>query len=259
MYLFLGEPDDALSRKVRQALEKRGVQGRSLLHPFSESSRFSWRLDSTHSSSVIMFEDGTYLADGDISGVLLCRRTTPAGKCGRSDDRSYIQAEVEAAILGWLWSLPCPVINRLPAWLWYYPRPPLQFWSRLLWTNGLQGIGSGELQSSPAPTKEIRDRLFSTGDPAAVCSRACVVDQAVVWSDARPEELARYETALIEFTRCAGLSFLEIVVVKTSDGIGVKELDPFPDLSRFCVPSGNAITEALVKLFTESNRRLGSQ
>jgi hypothetical protein len=123
----------------------------------------------------------------------------------------------------------------------------------------LQGIGSGELQSSPAPTKEIGDQLFSTGDPAADCSRACVVGQAVVWNRARPQKLARYENALIEFAHDAGLSLLEIAIVEASNGIRVKEVDPFPDLNRFCTSSGGAITEALVKLFTDLNRRLGSQ
>jgi hypothetical protein len=250
MYLFLGEPDDALSRNVRQALEKRGGRVHALLHPFSESTRFSWRLDSSHSSSVIVFEDGTSIADNGISGIFLRQRNAAGISDTGSADHSYIQAEIEAALLGWIWSLPCPVINRLPAWLWYCPKPPFQFWARLLRINGLLEVDCYRQES---------EAQIANQDPSIVCGRACVIDQAVVWSDARPGKLARCEPALIEFTRCTGLSLLEIVIVKTSDGIGVKEVDPFPDLSRFCSSSGAAITEALVKLFTDSNRPLGSQ
>ncbi len=249
MYLILGEPDDALSRGVRHALEKRGEWVRILPHPFSESTRFSWHLDSTRSRSVIVFEDGTYLTDNDISGVLLGRTKAAGAISSRSIDSNYIKGEIEAAILGWIWSLSCPVINRLPAWLWYYQNPPLQFWNRLFRMNGLLELDYDRQES---------EARIANQDPSIGCGRACVVDQAVIWSDARPGKLARYEPALIEFTRCAGLSFLEIVIVKTSDRIAVKELDPFPDLRRFCSSSGAAITEALVKLFTDSNRRLGS-
>jgi len=247
MYLFLGEPDDALSRDLRNALEQRGRRVRALSHPFSESTRFSWQLDSNRSSSVLALLDGTYLTDSNISGILLGRTKAAEATSGRSNDSNYIKAEIEAAILGWIWSLPCPVINRLPAWLWYYQNPPFQFWNRLLRMNGLMELNYDGQES---------EARIANQDPSIVCSRACVVDQAVVWSDARSGKLARYEPALIQFTRCAGLSFLEIVIVKTSDGIGVKELDPFPDLGRFCSSSRAAITEALVKLFTHSNPRL---
>jgi hypothetical protein len=250
MYLFLGEPDDALSRGVRHALEKRGGRVRTLLHPFSESTRFSWHLDSTRSSSVIVFKDGTYLTDLDISGVLLRRTKASGAISSRSDNANYIHAEIQAAILAWIWSLPCPVINRVPAWLWYYRKPPLQFWNPLFRTNGLL---------EPDYDKKVGEARITNQDPPIVCSRACVVNQDVIWSEARPQKIDRYETALIEFTRCAGLSLLEIVIVKTRDGLAVKQLDPFPDLSRFCISSRDAITEALVKLFTDSNRRLGSQ
>jgi hypothetical protein len=43
--------------------------------------------------------------------------------------------------------------------------------------------------------------------------------------------------------------------VETKDGIRVKEVDPFPDLSRFCASSSRAITEALTMLFNDSTRQ----
>jgi hypothetical protein len=250
MYLFLGEADDALGRDVRQTLEERGAQVRVLPDPFSQ--RFSWRLDSIQTSSVVTFEDGTDLVDSDISGLLLRRSKTPQTNRVSADDDSYIETEIEAAILGWIWSLPCPVINRLPAWLWYCPNLPLQFWGPLLQANGLQGIDLGKLERNTGATNTKESEAFGIGDLSIAYGWACVVGHKVIWDRARPN-FDRCETALIELTRCAGLSFLEIAVAKTSDGFGVNEVNPFPDLTRFCPSSRCAVTETLATLFTGSN------
>jgi hypothetical protein len=113
MYLFLGEADDGLCVNVRQALEERGAQVRVVPDPFSESIRFAWRVNSASTSSALVFADGTCLCDRDISGVFLRRRKALITSTS-SDDYCYIQAEIEAASLGWIWTLQCPVINRLP-------------------------------------------------------------------------------------------------------------------------------------------------
>jgi hypothetical protein len=83
-----------------------------------------------------------------------------------------------------------------------------------------------------------------------------VVGHLTIWNLNRPLNVDRYESALIEFAHRAGLSFLEIGIVATSDGVRVKDVDPFPDLSRFCLSSRRAITAALTKLFTDSNSYL---
>jgi hypothetical protein len=257
VYLFLGEADDALARSLRAALEKRGAQVRALADPFSKSTRFSLRVDSTNTTSRLALEDGTCLVDCDIAGVFL-RRRRAAGIAGpSSDDHGYIEAEIEAATLAWIWSLRCPVVNRLPAWLWYNPMPPLQFWSRLLQTSGLPEIDLDT--SETASTGRKCAGPLGAKDRPMVYGRACVIGHLAVWNRVRPDNLGRYETALIEFTRCAGLSFLEVALVETNDGIRVKEVDPFPDLSRFCASSSRAITEALAMLFNDSNPTVPSK
>jgi hypothetical protein len=52
-------------------------------------------------------------------------------------DLAYMQAETQAALLGWLWSLPCPVVNRYPSAIWYRPRAPLLSWFPLFHRCGL--------------------------------------------------------------------------------------------------------------------------
>jgi hypothetical protein len=255
-YLLLGDTDDLLCRNIRQALERRGAQVRFLAEPFCNSSRFSWLLDSTRTSSAVVFEDGTRLTDSKISGVLLRHTKHLITKSTDSDDHGYIQAEIQAATLGWIWSLSCPVINRLPAWLWYCPKPPIQFWSRSLRANGLEAVDFAEPRVEGRSASRTGGESFGTGDPPSVCDRACVVGHLTIWNLNRPLNVDRYESALIEFAHRAGLSFLEIGIVATSDGVRVKDVDPFPDLSRFCLSSRRAITAALTKLFTDSNSYL---
>jgi hypothetical protein len=258
MYLFLGEADDGLCVNVRQALEERGAQVRVVPDPFSESIRFVWRVNSASTSSALVFADGTCLCDRDISGVFLRRRKALITSTS-SDDYCYIQAEIEAASLGWIWTLQCPVINRLPPWLWYSRKPPIQVWSRLLRTNGLQEFECCR-PSSDAESKNWDDfRALDVGDPDICYVRACIVGRSVVWNIDRSEIWHPYESALLEFTRYVGLSFLEVAFAETREGIGVKEVDPFPDLSRFGESSTRAITEALATLFAASTQQSGPQ
>jgi hypothetical protein len=258
MYLILGEADDGLCVNLRQALEERGAQVRIVPDPFSESIRFSWRVNSASTISTLVFADGTCLCDRDISGVFLRRRRARITSTS-SDDYCYIQAEIEAASLGWIWTLRCPVINRLPPWLWYSRKSPVQFWSRLLRTNGLQEFECGGPRSDAGSKNWDDSRALDVGDPAVCYGHACIVGRSVVWNIDRSESLHPYESALLEFTRYVGLSFLEVAFAETREGIGVKEVNPFPDLSRFGESSTRAITEALATLFADSTQQSNLQ
>ncbi len=52
-------------------------------------------------------------------------------------DLAYMQAETQAALLGWLWSLACPVVNRFPSALRYRPRVPPLSWQGAMRRSGL--------------------------------------------------------------------------------------------------------------------------
>ena len=58
----------------------------------------------------------------------------------------YVYAEKEAALLGWVWGLSCPVINRYPPELWFERIESLEFWRGRLERFGLEltavGIGA---------------------------------------------------------------------------------------------------------------------
>jgi hypothetical protein len=258
MYLILSDADDGLCVNLRQALEKRGAQVRVVPDPFCESIRFSWRINSAGTSSTLAFADGTCLCDRDISGVFIRRRRALITSTS-SDDYCYIQAEIEAASFGWIWTLQCPVVNRLPPWLWYSRKPSVQFWSRLLRRNGLPEVECCAPRSDSGSKNWDESRALDVGDPAICYGHACIVGRSVVWNIDRSESLHPYESALLDLTRYVGLSFLEVAFVETSEGIAIKEVDPFPDLSRFDESSTCAITEALATLFADSNHQSGPQ
>ena len=79
-----------------------------------------------------MLPDGRALPGAHIESVFFahCRGFDVAD--WNEQDLPYAYAEAQAALLGWLWSLRCPVINRLPARLWYGNPMPLAAWQPLL-------------------------------------------------------------------------------------------------------------------------------
>src|ERR1700756_2126367 len=124
MYLLLGDPKDLACSGVFALLERRGFQDRRIRAPFM----FAWRFDNLGSSSQLVCEDGTQLSDREIDGVLVTRLEKLAAVDWNPNDLAYAQVETDAALLAWLWSLNCPVINRYPAALWFYSDLPLLSW-----------------------------------------------------------------------------------------------------------------------------------
>ncbi len=137
MHLLLGHPQDPCCRGVLHLLEARNHPARLITNPMAHPSRFAWRLDNTESASQFAWDDEQPIADDDLAGVLV--RSTgwidPAG--WEAADLAYMQAETQAALLAWLWSLACPVVNRLPSALWYRPRVPPLSWQRMMRQCGL--------------------------------------------------------------------------------------------------------------------------
>jgi hypothetical protein len=254
MFLLISETDDALAADVRRALEERKVEVCAIPDLFAETTRFSWCLTSTQTRWTLTLADETRLSGDDISGVLLRRSIDWKLRGVSSGDANYIRAEIQAAVLGWIWSLRCPVINRPPAWLWYCPKPPLQSWERLLRKNGFKlpdlsgldrGIGSG---------KGTVDQLSGGASGSAVCNRGCVIGQVVVWTHLPTQNLVRFENALIKFAHDSGLCFVEIEVESGNGGLTVKQVDAFPDLSSFCPSNRVTIAEQLARSLTDKNR-----
>lgn len=286
MHLLLGDPQDVPCRAVRDALEARGHSTR-ITNPLVDPSRFSWWLDADRSATSLALEEQTPVPDEQIDSVLVFNAgwIDPLG--WRPNDLAYVQAETQAALLGWLWSLDCPVVNRYPPSIWYRPQAPLLSWHRLLRGSGLptpetlvtnieqearsfghrlaaddaDGVVYGPLTSEAryliTSEEEWRGLValqrvapVSLSAPHGETQMVCVVGDAVVWDSERPRDMSRLEPALRRFAAAAGLAVVELALAQTSKGICVVAVQTHPRLERFGDAARAEIVDAIVQLLT---------
>jgi hypothetical protein len=273
--------------QVEQALHDRGRDVCVLEKIFSETHRFNWRFgggnfsrsargvgssidsssidgSSTDGSSISGSRtDGSSIIDSldgeahssEIEGVLF--RDSGLSKMGFSAvngwseaDTSYMSSEMQAALLGWLWSLPGVVVNRLPAWLFLMPRPSLLQWIPLLTRAGLTvpsvviGNSKERLRNwraqhaegavlAPISTHthfalhtdaEWEGVLRLAGHSTVALQQAhgetqlaCVIGDTVVWNSrhgAASAQMQSLDASLLRFAHAAGLNFVQIAVAE---------------------------------------------
>jgi hypothetical protein len=198
-----------------------------------------------------------------------------------------MQAETQAALLGWLWSLACPVVNRLSSALWYRPRVPTLSWRgmmrrcglpvpEVLVTNvdrearafgqrleraGVDGAIYGPL------TSDARYLISGESDwnglaalqestpvsltrPHGEARLACVVGKHVVWEGEPDPDMAALEPALVRFADMAGLAFVELALAASPHGTCVIKVEPHADLAHFGEAARQRILEGIVDLLT---------
>lgn len=243
MFILLGTPEDPCLAAVGRALADRSCETLIIRDPFMDPAGTAWRFDGGGSDTVLTFGGSTV----QVEGVLAARRVArPLEESGQwtQQDLLYNHAEAEAALLGWLWGLPCPVIDRLPAWLWYGIRRPIVAWGPLLQRHGLPPLASVitgyadelsrfmERQAGAALEQiagtGVRD-LIQPSDVQHVAEtapmapvrltelheggwRACVAGPHVVWDDGTPDQARHLSSRLAAFAAAAGLAFVEFVV-----------------------------------------------
>ena len=287
MHLLLGDPRDPLCRGIRTVLEAHNYPTRIIANPLLSPSRFVWRLNNEQSASRLIWDDDTSVLDDDIAGVFV--RTIgwidPVG--WQPDDLAYMQSETQAALLAWLSSLACPVVNRYPASIWYRPQVPLLSWHRLLQRCGLRTVETlvtnveheastfglrlalqGMAGAVYGPfTSDSRYLVTSDEDwtglaamqrcapvcltsPHGAAHLVCVVGDLVVWEGEPPQEKARLEPALRRFAAEAGLTFVELALAHTSEGICVIAVEPHPRFERFGQAAQQQIVDGIFHLLT---------
>lgn len=280
-HLLIGSLFDGCCLAVRTRLRAHGCEVRMLAEPLTDRVRIAWRLDAVGSTSRLTHDEGWVLRGEDIAAVLV--RTPPwiQSDGWQNADLAYVQTETQAALLGWLWSLSCPVINRYPPLLWYQPEPPLLFWqpvlarcglatSRALVTNDSSGArafgadcGMGVVYSpltTPAryliATENDWHGLDVMQRCAPVCltaphgavQLACVVGDQIVWDGPPPRERGTVETGLHRFAAAAGLDFVEVVLTEENGDVRVVAVAPQPHFERFGRAAQEAIADGLAGL-----------
>lgn len=137
MYLIIGDSSDPCCRIVGELLRDAGHDVYLTGEPLAGERRFTWWLDS-HGSRSRWSDNGMPLDDDDWRGVLLRGPGVPLNTKGWSPENyAYACSEAQAALLAWLHTLPCPVVNRPSAELWFAPHRPLVAWRASLAMAGL--------------------------------------------------------------------------------------------------------------------------
>lgn len=270
MYLVIGDPHDPLTADVHGGIAARGCEVTLVASPFADPIRFGWRLDAAASESAIVLADGSCVLGQDIEGVFV-------GAVGAIDptgwapaDLAYVRTETHSALLAWLWSLDCRVVNRPTADTWYRPSPPLISWHRRLTESGLPTLETLVTNSVDA-TRDFARRHASTAasglivgpltsdvrylvsnedewnrlsslqrrtpvpltEPHGAARFACVVGDRVVWEPSVDRAAEEHDGALRQFTLAAGLALVEVVLAPVATGMAVIAVETRPNLQHF--------------------------
>jgi len=215
----------SLCTDLAEGLYKCGFAVRHLPGIYDSSAKVSFRLDTVRSSSSYALDNATSIADSEISGLFVHGNPFTRKNHGESD--SYLSAEKEAAMLGWIWSLRCPVINRYRPEFWFERTESIDYWCGRLDRFGLEPewmAREGEIQSY----------------------LVCVIGSRVLWDNGVPEQLKSIDNALIQFTESLGLTYIELWI---SDSMGkqrVIKVEPFPTYDEFSMSKRHEIIGELV-------------
>jgi hypothetical protein len=289
VHILLGASEDPGNDAIREALARRGHSTWITPNPLVEPFRFSWQLDNERSATSVGLEDHPAVRNEQIESVLVFHAGWIEPTGWQPHDLAYVQAETQAALLAWLWSLDCPVVNRYPPSIWYRPQAPLLAWRKLLDAAGLstpetvvtnveeearsfaRRIGSDGVVYGPL-TSDIRYLVTSEDDwrslialqrvtpvhlsaPHREPRTACVVGSDVVWDVEPPRELSRLEPALRRFAAAAGLSVVELAIAEASGRLSVVAVQSHPRFDGFSEAARATIVDGIVDLLTTGSPR----
>ncbi len=116
MWLVICEPHDLPALYAYRGLKARGLGPVELVSPevLSYSLSLEHRISSTATSVEIDLPGGRRISNQTTGGILNRTYMVPVRLWAKAEkvDRDYVSQELTALYLSWLYSLPCPVINR---------------------------------------------------------------------------------------------------------------------------------------------------
>jgi hypothetical protein len=238
IFLLLGGHDgNVLGKDARRALQS-GGQAALIIEDFCDySAKVGWSLDSERQSSLIRPADGVAIRDREIRGVLVRKLPFERRDGWSAKDASYRYAEKEAAMLGWIWSLSCPVINRYSPELWFGQIDSIDYWHGRLECFGLELEPLRQWDAK-------RSYLVS------------VIGSKVIWDRSAPGRLRYIDDALVQFARSLGLTYIEYTIANSVDKPRVAAVEPFPTYHGFCPASRQEIVSELIANLTASENHL---
>ena len=287
MHLLLGDSQEPWCSSVRIALEACNYPTRLIANPLAQPSRFKWLLNSEQCTSQLIGDEQPPLLSDDITSVFVRSAAWIDPTGWRPDDLAYMQAETHAALLAWLWSLACPVVNRYPSALWYRPKTPLLNWQRLLRRCGLPTLET-LVTNVEDEAAAFGKRLAQEGIDGAVCGPlnsdlcylvtdhddwsglaamqqrmpvcltyphgvaqfVCIAGERVVWESEPQSEIRELEPALRCFASAVGLNFVEFALASTPQGTSIIAVEPYPYFEHFGETARQKIVEGIVQFLT---------
>jgi hypothetical protein len=290
VYLLLGDLQDSCCLRVRNELEARDCTVRIVSHPLVHPWRFAWRLNNKESVSQLSWGEEPPVSNDQIAGVLVRTSGGIDPPDWEPEDLAYMQAETLAALLAWLWSLSCPVVNRYPSAVWYRPQCPLLCWQPLLKrcglpipetmvtnieheartfgrmaaADGMGGVVYGPISSAVRyliSTDEEWTGLAALQRVSPVClavphgktQLVCVVGERVIWDDEPSPDTLLLAPSLRRFAAAAGLAFVELALAPTDEGMCVVIVEPHPRLEHFSPACQQEIVDEIVRLLTSES------
>jgi hypothetical protein len=292
MYLVIGDEIDPCCQIVSALLRQNGHKVSTTAEPLVGDTCFWWTFDTARSHSQLRWPDERIITDTTLCGVLVRGRSLPLRSDGWDpDDLAYMREETPAALLAWLQSLPCPVINRFTADLWFRPHRPLVEWRNIFLHCGLPTLAvqvtnnlaaarcfadhwQGELIYAPL-TSSTHYRVATAGQwsqlaqlmehlPVALLEpyqgTACyasIAGSVVIWSPNTPLSIAERTALEVGLQRLRRVLHLELVQVELLVGDGdvrCVDLQPFPQFAVHSLDEQYALGAAIVAVLTGTSQ-----
>jgi hypothetical protein len=291
MYLLIGYDTDPCCQIVSALLRHNGHEVYTTAEPLASDAFFCWTFDTTSSQSSLRWPDDRLITDRALRGVLVRGRSQPMDSDGwEPDDLAYIREESQAALIAWLQSLPCPVINHFTADLWFRPQRHLIEWRHIFLQSGLPTLAvqvtndltaarcfadqwGGELIYTPL-TSFTHYRVATTQQwsqlaqlmehlPVAliepyqgtVCY-ASVAGSEVIWSPDPALGIAERKTVEVGLHRLTHALQIDLVQVEMLVGNGGPRcmgIHLFPQFAVHSLQKQDALGKAIVALLTGSS------
>jgi hypothetical protein len=235
--LLCGNDGDLLLKDAARLLQSGGHGARFIEDFFDNTAKIAWRLGPERQSSLIRPPDGLAISDREIRGVLVRKAPFERRDGWSAKDATYRHAEKEAAMLGWIWSLTCPVINRYSPELWFGPVDSIDYWH-------------GRLERFSLEPERLRLR---DAKPSFLVS---VIGSKVIWDQSAPARLRSIDDALVQFARSLGLTYMEYTIADSLDKPRVSAVEPFPVYHGFCPARREEIIKELISNLTASENHV---
>lgn len=286
MYLLIGHPADRCCQLVGEALRASGYDTLTTIEPLVGDTLFAWTLTTDDSQSTLRWADRAGGSHESLRGVFVRMPGGPADMAGWSlRDRAYAQAETNAALVAWLRSLPCRVINRPDADLWFRPQRSPGEWRGLfdrcrlpalqsLITNDLGAARrfaerwNGHADYAPL-TSTTRYPIVNDShwlELAKVMARvpvclieptggppvwATVIGREVVWSDRcelPPAAHARFDDGLRALAAALDVAWLQVELRPGVDGPRCVTLLFYPQIEMYAPADQATIAAGIARL-----------